>query len=195
MTTLYLPFSTTYDRSPSIMSNENPRPSSLNVAEKATKHDENTPPSIQSPAKLRSTDLSLQPRPNYMLSQFTQAYNHPKKLYDPDKLSPAAYDLRYFFYGSLMDSRRLASILGLPVEPHLRPASIEGYRAKLWGLYPALVHEKYHITHGMAYDFPSHDELESQVSKLETYETDNYERHGVMINYEDGTRKLGWTFI
>lgn len=44
-----------------------------------------------------------------------------------------------FFYGSLMDPEVLQAILNLPDLPTTRPATIFGFRVKMWGIYPALV--------------------------------------------------------
>jgi gamma-glutamylcyclotransferase (GGCT)/AIG2-like uncharacterized protein YtfP len=44
-----------------------------------------------------------------------------------------------FFYGSLMDSEVLQSILDLPELPTTRPATISGFLIKMWGIYPTLI--------------------------------------------------------
>ncbi|XPS98314.1 hypothetical protein M3J09_007522 [Ascochyta lentis] len=44
-----------------------------------------------------------------------------------------------FFYGSLMDSEVLQAILDLPELPSTRPATISGFRIKMWGIYPTLI--------------------------------------------------------
>jgi gamma-glutamylcyclotransferase (GGCT)/AIG2-like uncharacterized protein YtfP len=44
-----------------------------------------------------------------------------------------------FFYGSLMDPEVLQAILDLPEPPTTRPATISGFRIKVWGIYPTLL--------------------------------------------------------
>ncbi|CBX95576.1 hypothetical protein LEMA_P027280.1 [Plenodomus lingam JN3] len=44
-----------------------------------------------------------------------------------------------FFYGSLMDPEVLQSILALPQPPSPKPATLTGYRIKMWGINPALL--------------------------------------------------------
>lgn len=44
-----------------------------------------------------------------------------------------------FFYGSLMDPEVLQAILDLSELPTTRPATISGFRIKMWGIYPTLI--------------------------------------------------------
>ncbi|CAI7635483.1 unnamed protein product [Penicillium pancosmium] len=45
----------------------------------------------------------------------------------------------YFINSTLADPTILREVLSLETEPQLRPASIIGYRCKLWGRHPALL--------------------------------------------------------
>ena len=45
----------------------------------------------------------------------------------------------FFFYGSLMDSEVLQTVLSLPVAPQMEEGRIEGFKVKMWGIYPALI--------------------------------------------------------
>ena len=44
-----------------------------------------------------------------------------------------------FFYGSLMVPEVLQAILNLPELPTTRPATISGFRIKMWDIYPTLI--------------------------------------------------------
>ncbi|KAI4283572.1 MAG: hypothetical protein L6R38_002056 [Xanthoria sp. 2 TBL-2021] len=100
-----------------------------------------------------------------------------------------------FFYGSLMDKGNLASVLDLEQEPPLRPARIEGYRTMLWGPFPALLRADNSSVSGMVYRIGSQAEVEDQLTELSNIEGDDYGRHQVRIDYEDGSSEWGWTFI
>ncbi|KAI4608121.1 hypothetical protein J4E83_009304 [Alternaria metachromatica] len=44
-----------------------------------------------------------------------------------------------FLYGSLMDPEVLQAVLNLPELPTTRPATITGFRVRMWSIYPALI--------------------------------------------------------
>lgn len=89
----------------------------------------------------------------------------------------------YFFYGTLMDPKMLAEILDLDHEPHLRPAFITGYTAKLWGQYPALIDGEAEATaHGVAYEV----QTVGNARRLAEYETNHYKAQPCLIKYADG---------
>jgi gamma-glutamylcyclotransferase (GGCT)/AIG2-like uncharacterized protein YtfP len=44
-----------------------------------------------------------------------------------------------FFYGSLMDTEVLQTILGLPSLPIVEEGRISGFKIKMWGIYPTLI--------------------------------------------------------
>ncbi|KAI4249446.1 MAG: hypothetical protein L6R42_008984 [Xanthoria sp. 1 TBL-2021] len=100
-----------------------------------------------------------------------------------------------FFYGSLMDKGNLASVLDLAQEPALRPARIEGYRTMLWGPFPALLRADNSAVSGMVYRIGSQADMEHQFTELANIEGEDYARHRVRIEYEDGSSEWGWTFI
>lgn len=59
-----------------------------------------------------------------------------------------------------MDSKHLASVLGLKDEPSLRPAFLDGFRSMLWGPFPAMIPGRNSTLQGVAYQIRSHDEVE-----------------------------------
>jgi len=65
----------------------------------------------------------------------------------------------------------LREILDLEQRPTFRTARMIGYKLRLWGQYPALVHEPGEVVHGLAFDKAT--ELDAQ--KLAAYETNNYQ--------------------
>ena len=44
-----------------------------------------------------------------------------------------------FLYGSLMDPEVLQAVLNLPKLPTTRPATIFGFKVRMWSMYPALI--------------------------------------------------------
>jgi len=44
-----------------------------------------------------------------------------------------------FLYGSLMDPEVLQAVLNLPELPTTRPATISGFKVRMWSIYPALI--------------------------------------------------------
>lgn len=44
-----------------------------------------------------------------------------------------------FFYGSLMDAKVIQAILALCETPKTSPATLSGFKIKMWGIYPALI--------------------------------------------------------
>lgn len=96
-----------------------------------------------------------------------------------------------FFYGSLMDPERLSQVLQLQQPLELRPAFVHDYKCMLWGPYPALVQANGSVVHRRVYQ----PEKEEDYEKLQYYETDRYEGHGVLISFPDGTKTVGRTFV
>lgn len=98
----------------------------------------------------------------------------------------------YFFYGTLMDPKTLRKVLNLAEQRQLLPSKVLGYRCMLWGEYPALVQGSLNEpVHGMACEVQSSEE----VKLLKSYETENYENFGCIIQFEDGTEAVGRTFV
>lgn len=173
-------------------------------ASRTIRPDTNIPPSFQSITHVNygvdksydDNDKLNRPRQSLMQQQFAIVERHPElSAAIVRKLPPSESRRLYFFYGSLMNSKRLRSVLNLEDEPVLRPAHIEGFRSMLWGPYPALVFACGEIVHGQAYQISSHGEVAEQVAKLEYYETEKYERQPVMLEFDDGTESKGYTFV
>ncbi|RFU24009.1 hypothetical protein B7463_g12329, partial [Scytalidium lignicola] len=98
----------------------------------------------------------------------------------------------YFFYGSLMDPETLRRVLKLQELPRLFPSKILGYHCMLWGEYPALIDGMLNEpVYGMAFEVQSPED----VTRLENYETKKYENTGCIIQFEDGTKVAGRTFV
>ncbi|KAA8643670.1 hypothetical protein EYZ11_003386 [Aspergillus tanneri] len=107
-------------------------------------------------------------------------------VYQPPKpsieLSPAPTG-PYFFYGTLTDSSMVSEILNLDTEPILRPATIVGYKCKMWGQYPALLPTITDtVVEGSVYLVRGREDGR----KLADYETSNYHPVPCRILYTDG---------
>ena len=103
-----------------------------------------------------------------------------------------------FFYGSLISSSTLASVLHLAQEPNLTRAHIEGYRTIMNGPFPALVRGNNNSSTvcGMVYQLVgSRTDVQEQITELSNIEGEDYARHRVRIRFEDGRVEWGWTFI
>ncbi|PYI09169.1 hypothetical protein BO78DRAFT_46599 [Aspergillus sclerotiicarbonarius CBS 121057] len=98
----------------------------------------------------------------------------------------------FFFYGMLSDPTTLAEVLRLHDRPALRPAMIMEHGMKLWGEYPALLdgHPEMPI-HGVAYEIRS----QTEEDRLVEYETDMYRKKGCLIEFKDGSKVPGVTFV
>lgn len=117
-----------------------------------------------------------------LLSEIEEAHPH-----DPNRLC--------FFYGSLMDSGNITSVLDLAAEPDLTPACIEGYRTLINGPFPALVRANNSIVAGMVYRMNGSDtDVRDQITELENYEGEDYERFWVVVRFEKSL-EWGWTFL
>lgn len=171
----------------------------------ALEQDEDVTPTAQKPtsSKHASAISSTSPQPSQlrrkasliMHKSFVHAMKHPEDMLGMTKPPLHEFDRLYFFYGSLMDSKNLASVLGLTEVPQLREARVEGYRTMLWNHYPALVRADDVMVNGMAYQIKTLAEVEGQVTRLQRYEGENYDRRMVRIEFKDGTVCSGWTFV
>ncbi|RAL03173.1 gamma-glutamylcyclotransferase family protein [Aspergillus ibericus CBS 121593] len=98
----------------------------------------------------------------------------------------------FFFYGSLGDPTILTKVLRLRDRPALRPATIMEHGMKLWGEYPALLDGRPEIPiHGVAYEVRSQEDED----RLVEYETDMYRKKGCLIEFRDGSKVPGVTFV
>jgi gamma-glutamylcyclotransferase (GGCT)/AIG2-like uncharacterized protein YtfP len=75
-----------------------------------------------------------------------------------------------FFYGSLMDPEILQAILDLPEIPTTRPATIFGFRIKMWGKYSTLLPSQSGSVTGTVWKVT----LEAHFDRLAAYETTAY---------------------
>lgn len=109
--------------------------------------------------------------------------SHPKRYFE---------EVYYFFYGTLMDPPTLGRVLNRSDTPNVHKATIEAYKIKLWGEYPALVIGFPEQTiHGIACKIRSQEEAD----RLAAYETAMYGASGCGIRLEDGSIVSGWTFV
>ncbi|RYP67423.1 hypothetical protein DL771_007254 [Monosporascus sp. 5C6A] len=103
----------------------------------------------------------------------------------------------FFFYGSLQDPGQIRRVCGLDASAlppgALQPATIRGWRVKMWGPFPALVPAAADAeVRGVAWKC----EVGAHVSRLCFYETDNYRLEFVGIKKDDGdVIKDGRTFV
>jgi gamma-glutamylcyclotransferase (GGCT)/AIG2-like uncharacterized protein YtfP len=101
----------------------------------------------------------------------------------------------YFVYGTLMDPRMLADVLGVQEKPELRPAKIVGYSRQLWGQYPAMQEGPQGAdVSGAVY----HVQSVAQAKRLAEYETNSYRAKPCLIQYTDGkepAEDLGHVFM
>ena len=89
----------------------------------------------------------------------------------------------FFFYGSLMDERQIATVLDLDSPPVLSLASVDSYTIKMWGPHPVLVDASPgHVVNGMVYEVQREDHEEA----LADYETDAYRCAVCCIRPGDG---------
>lgn len=120
------------------------------------------------------------PRRNLMLEKFIAADIDPdydewwRKLGEEAAVGEArrreSKEL-YFFYGSLMYPRMVQHVLQLPEPPEMRPAEVVGYRVKMWGPYPALLHgEPGELVRGMVCEVEGGEHKD----RLQKYESDCY---------------------
>ncbi|KAL8995256.1 MAG: hypothetical protein Q9169_004962 [Polycauliona sp. 2 TL-2023] len=100
-----------------------------------------------------------------------------------------------FFYGSLMDSANIASVLDLAREPVLRAGRIQGYRTLMNGPFPALVRAENSTVCGMVLHMEDRSDVQDQITELCNLEGEDYERHRLSIRFEDGSLLWGWTFL
>ncbi|KAH8722362.1 hypothetical protein GQ44DRAFT_711951 [Phaeosphaeriaceae sp. PMI808] len=87
----------------------------------------------------------------------------------PDPNSPFA-PCYMFFYGSLMDPDVLQAILDLPATPTTQPATVSGFAAKMWSIYPAIVPDASSTVDGVVWRIES----EAHFKRLQAYETNAY---------------------
>ncbi|KAL8643511.1 MAG: hypothetical protein Q9226_008319, partial [Calogaya cf. arnoldii] len=113
----------------------------------------------------------------------------------PNQSLPNNFDRLYLFYGSLMDSGNVASVLDLAKEPVLAPARIDGYRTMLYGPFPALVSADNSSVSGMVYRIENQADMKDHIAELENHEGEDYERYRVLIRFDDGSEEWGWTFL
>jgi gamma-glutamylcyclotransferase (GGCT)/AIG2-like uncharacterized protein YtfP len=90
-----------------------------------------------------------------------------------DEFGREFHPFHMFFYGSLMDPEVLQAILNLPDLPIMQPATISGYRIKMWSIYPTLVPSSSSeggSVKGMLWEMTS----DKQIERLAAYETAAY---------------------
>ncbi|RBQ82908.1 hypothetical protein VDGD_10290 [Verticillium dahliae] len=101
----------------------------------------------------------------------------------------------YFFYGSLMDPVILGIVTGTDRPIILHDATLRGYTAKLWSMYPAIVPDPNGLVQGKVWI----DEAANPgtVARLQAYETNNYEARDCTFSSpdEDKIGKNGRVFV
>jgi gamma-glutamylcyclotransferase (GGCT)/AIG2-like uncharacterized protein YtfP len=124
-----------------------------------------------------------------MVRKFLAAESDTNVTYKTEPWKP----VYYFFYGSLMDERKLTQVLRLDSPPVLRPASIVGYSIKMWGPYPALIDgPPGNVVNGLAFEIQN----EGHEKSLAHYETDSYRCVSCFIKPGTGGEQItGKTFV
>jgi gamma-glutamylcyclotransferase (GGCT)/AIG2-like uncharacterized protein YtfP len=98
-----------------------------------------------------------------------------------------------FFYGSLLDPEVLQTVLRLPDLPIMKPATIRGFRMKMWGIYPTILPtaSKNESVKGMVWEVTD----ENYFDRLAAYETVAYRVSECEAALEDGEIVENcWTF-
>ncbi|KAI4099066.1 MAG: hypothetical protein LQ339_006139 [Xanthoria mediterranea] len=143
----------------------------------------------QTPTALQDEERSTRtsPDPSTSPHQLTSPMQQPESRTRNKPSLVDHSDRHCFFYGSLMDSGHIASVLDLAKEPDLRPARIHGYRTMQKGPFPALVRANNSVVSGMVYRMDSEADVEDQIAGLSNYEGKSYGRHRVPIRFGDGS--------
>lgn len=84
-----------------------------------------------------------------------------------------------------MDPRQLQRVLHLGEAPRgdMRPATLEGYRIRMWGPYPVLLEALHGEVRGLAYEVAGGAEAKDW---LAAYGTGNYRERRCMIRFGGG---------
>jgi hypothetical protein len=109
----------------------------------------------------------------------------------PPRDTYAARPMWYFFYGTLKDPSRLASIAGLKELPDFMYAKVHNAGLRYWGQYPVLVFGEFGaVVEGVAWFAPSVE----VINRLRAYETDAYYDGFVKIEFKNGEEVMGRVF-
>src|SRR5271154_6989254 len=144
-----------------------------------------------SPRQVPHDQMAQQPSTRYestMQRKFRLAKG--KTITNPD--SPyAPRPMWYFFYGTLKDPSRLASVAGLEELPDLIYAKVYHMKLRYWGIYPVLVPGKTGaVVEGVAWFAPSVE----VINRLRAYETDVYFDGFVEMEFKNGEKVMGRAF-
>ncbi|PWY84284.1 hypothetical protein BO83DRAFT_84451 [Aspergillus eucalypticola CBS 122712] len=135
-----------------------------------------------------ATNTQQQPTPFPSATSETSDRSAPNTQHDPQLFQPHYF----FFYGSLCDPSSLAKVLNRQDKPPTRPGMIMEHGMRMWGEFPALLDgcpEK--PIYGVGYKVRSPEEE----NRLAEYETDMYRKKGCVIEFRDGSKVPGVTFV
>lgn len=129
------------------------------------------PPYLFKPSKPASIVPPPPPAPSGVFEPPDKAH-HWQFLKDTKQNMPGEpfWPVHMFSYGSLMDPEVLQAILDLPEPPPTRPATISGFRIKMWGIYPTLIPSHSGSVAGTVWKVTS----EAHFDRLADYETAAY---------------------
>ena len=97
----------------------------------------------------------------------------------------------YFFYGTLKDPSRLASITRLEEIPDVTYAKVHHVELRYWGKFAVLVSGKTGaVVEGVAWFAPSVE----VVNRLRAYETEAYRDGFVEMEFKNGEKVMGRAF-
>ena len=109
----------------------------------------------------------------------------------PAKNPYAPRPMWYFFYGTLKDPSKLASVAGLKELPDLVYAKVHHAGLRYCGRYPVLVFGKTGaVVEGVAWFAPSVE----AINRLRDYESDAYHDGFVRIEFKNGEKVMGRVF-
>ena len=113
------------------------------------------------------------------------------RVFIPENDPYAPRPMWYFFYGTLKDPSRLASIAGLEELPDLIYAKVHHVELRYWGPYPVLVSgETGAVVEGVAWFAPSVE----VINRLRAYETEAYYDGFVEMEFKNGEKVMGRAF-
>lgn len=157
-------------------------------------------PSPQEDRQILHADVTKPPTPPPLPAKFAKPLRSMKAMFEPPSVSHRAYEgapivaahkstsdrpfkpCHMFFYGSLMDSEVIQSILNLAEFPTTGLATITGFQIKMWGIYPALVPSTSGVVSGTVWKI----DKEEHFKRLAAYETSTYDWVGCEATLDDG---------
>ena len=135
--------------------------------------------------------MAEQPSTRYESAMQRKVCLSEGKSFTPADNPNAPRPMWYFFYGTLKDPSRLASIARLEELPDLIYAKVHHVKLRYWGPYPVLVSDETGaVVEGVAWFAPSVE----VINRLRAYETDAYFDGFVEMEFKNGEKVRGRAF-